>query len=76
MIVGIVLSSIAILLVAARIYSRLFITRAPGIDDVLILISLVRAEPTFKRNAVLTRQQGFSIAFTVMGIIGNKKYVI
>lgn len=42
MIVGIVLSSITILLVAARIYSRLFITRAPGGDDILILISLVR----------------------------------
>jgi hypothetical protein len=39
--VGIILSSIAILLVAARIYSRIFITRALGIDDLLILISLV-----------------------------------
>jgi hypothetical protein len=41
MIVGIVLSAIAILLVAARVYSRLFITMALGIDDLLILISLV-----------------------------------
>ena len=44
MIVGIVLAAVTLLLVAARIYSRLFITRAPGIDDLLILISLVKKE--------------------------------
>jgi hypothetical protein len=47
MLVGIILSGIAILLVAARIYSRLFITRAPGIDDLLILVSLVRKQTIF-----------------------------
>jgi hypothetical protein len=42
MIVGIFSSGIAILLVLARMYSRYFITRAPGIDDLLVTISLVR----------------------------------
>ena len=51
MVVGIVLGSITMLLVAARIYSRLFITRAPGIDDLLIVISLVRQQPIFDWGA-------------------------
>jgi hypothetical protein len=49
--IGIILSGITIPLVAARIYSRLFITRAPGIDDLLILISLVRKQPSFDSTA-------------------------
>ena len=52
MIVGIFFSGIAILLVLARMYSRYFITRAPGIDDLLVTISLVRgASPVFGRSA-------------------------
>ena len=51
MIVGIIFSGIAILLVSARIYSRYFITRAPGIDDLLVAISLVRGQPVFGRSA-------------------------
>jgi hypothetical protein len=51
MIVGIVLSGIAILLVSARMYSRCFITRAPGIDDLLVAISLVRGQLVFGRSA-------------------------
>jgi hypothetical protein len=51
MIVGIVSSAIAILLVLARMYSRYFITRAPGIDDLLIIISLVRGQPVFGGSA-------------------------
>ena len=40
-ILGIVLGAVASFLVTARIYSRLFITRAPGLDDFLIVLSLV-----------------------------------
>ena len=46
MVVGIVLTCITGLLVLARIYSRCFITRAPGLDDVLIVLSLVSQIPT------------------------------
>jgi hypothetical protein len=51
MIVGIVFSGIAILLVSARMYSRYFITRTPGIDDLLVAVSLVRGQPVFGRSA-------------------------
>ena len=43
MIEGIVLCSITLLLVLARIYSRFFLTRAPGIDDAMIALTMVRA---------------------------------
>src|ERR1700712_3863358 len=38
--VGIVFSVLALTVVSARIYSRLFITRAPGWDDILIVAGL------------------------------------
>lgn len=37
---AIILASIGVLVVAARLYSRLFITRAPGIDDLLIVVAM------------------------------------
>jgi len=50
-------SLLGLAVVAARIYSRLLITRAPGWDDFLIVVGLV-----------------FSIAASIMVIIGNKLY--
>ncbi|KAK5065307.1 hypothetical protein LTR84_001145 [Exophiala bonariae] len=41
--VCIIFTVIGVLLVAARIYSRLFITRAPGVDDLLVICGLVPA---------------------------------
>jgi len=52
MIVGIVFSGIAILLVSARMYTRYSITRAPGIDDLLVAISLVRGQPVLPPGAL------------------------
>jgi hypothetical protein len=37
---AVILASIGMLVVAARIYSRIFITRAPGIDDLLIVFAM------------------------------------
>ncbi|KEF61949.1 uncharacterized protein A1O9_03521 [Exophiala aquamarina CBS 119918] len=39
--VCIIFSAIGVILCAARAYSRLFITRAPGVDDILIVCGLV-----------------------------------
>lgn len=39
--VCIIFSGIGAILCAARVYSRLFITRAPGVDDILIVFGLV-----------------------------------
>lgn len=39
-VIGILLSAIALLLVLARLWSRLFITRAPGLDDLFAVFAL------------------------------------
>lgn len=76
-IIGIVLSGIATLLVAARIYSRLFITQAPGIDDILILISLVSQQLTvITEGGAEVITQASAITLTVLVIICNEKYVV
>ena len=41
MIVSSVLSAVAIAVVATRLYARFVITRAPGIDDALIVLAVV-----------------------------------
>lgn len=56
-VVSIFFSLLGLAVVAARIYSRLLITRAPGWDDFLIVVGLA-----------------FSIAASIMVIIGNKSY--
>jgi hypothetical protein len=38
---GIILGVFGILVVSARLYSRFFITKAPGIDDALIIYGLI-----------------------------------
>ncbi|EXJ80174.1 hypothetical protein A1O1_08316 [Capronia coronata CBS 617.96] len=55
--VCIIFSALAIFIVTARLYSRLLITRAPGLDDLLAVFALL-----------------FSIALSVLVIIGNKLY--
>ncbi|EXJ86366.1 hypothetical protein A1O3_03317 [Capronia epimyces CBS 606.96] len=55
--VCIIFSAVAVFIVTARVCSRLFITRAPGLDDLLAVIALL-----------------FSIAFSVLVIIGNVSY--
>jgi hypothetical protein len=41
MITSILLASMGIVMVAARLYSRVFITKAPGFDDFLIVFALL-----------------------------------
>lgn len=74
-IVGIFLTAIATLLVTARIYSRIFITRALGLDDYLVVVSLVRI-PSCAASlpTLLNQHQLTSIAMTVLIIIGNKEW--
>jgi hypothetical protein len=38
---AIILASFGVLIVSARIYSRVFITRAPGVDDLLIFVGML-----------------------------------
>jgi len=44
-IVGIVLGVIVVLLVTARLYSRIFLIKAPGTDDALATVAVVRLIP-------------------------------
>jgi hypothetical protein len=41
MVCATLLPVIAIIVVAVRLYARFYITRAPGIDDLLVVLSLI-----------------------------------
>ena len=72
LVVSLVFTATAVCLVTARVYSRIFITRAPGLDDLFCILSLVSSSVELDMDILADRRnQGFGIALTVLVIIGE-----
>ena len=77
--VGVVLAVVVSLLVTARIYSRFFLTRAPGIDDAMVVVATVRIF-SFRlytdRSSSAKPPQAIVVALTGLVISDYKKHYI
>jgi hypothetical protein len=72
--VSLFLAITAAILVSLRLYTRIFLIRQPGLDDVLIILGLVRSPPTSPPRQSLTSVQIFAILLTALVLTGYYHY--
>jgi uncharacterized membrane protein len=73
-IVNCIFISITIVTVALRLYTRAFIKRWFGIDDIFIILALVRKLVFILRYESPDTQQIFTIGLTAVVLLANQRY--